>query len=201
VVSNLGGSGGSSVLLGNGAGLFAGPSTLSNPMGLNSNADVATGDFDNNRKGDVVSVGNGGAAVYLGDGVGGFGPGRLFGAGNPNSVSVGFFNADSNLDIALGQASGLPSSANVLFGDGAGSFSAGPTLQVGNGSTHVATDDFNRDGHDDLAATSSVSNKLFVFLGDGAGGFTAPAGSPFPPAWSSMTSTRTGTPTWRCRRT
>ena len=51
------------------------------------------------------------------------------------------------------------------------------TLSVGGPAGAAAIGDFNRDGRNDIAATAG--NAVFVFLGDGRGGFERSARSPF----------------------
>jgi hypothetical protein len=67
----------------------------------------------------------------------------------------------------------LPSAAH------AASFATGQTLAAGGSPVRLATGDFNHDGAADLAATDLTSDGLSVYLGDGLGGFTAAAGSPY----------------------
>ncbi len=60
------------------------------------------------------------------------------------------------------------------------SFAPGGNLSVGRNPTSFATADLNGDGHSDFAVANLGSDDLTVLLGNGAGGFTAAAGSPVP---------------------
>ena len=124
-------------------------------------------------------------AVLYGDGTGNFpalvslttGPG-------PVTVTAGDFNDDGRIDIAVAANDQVQ-----IFRKGGGrtflaptSIAAPPGLQV------IVTADFERDGDLDLAVTHSTLNGVVVYLGNGAGGFTPHAGSPF--------STGAGTQPW-----
>jgi hypothetical protein len=58
------------------------------------------------------------------------------------------------------------------------SFAPGGNLSVGRNPTSFAIADLNGDGHSDFAVANLGSDDLTVLLGNGAGGFTAAAGSP-----------------------
>jgi len=67
----------------------------------------------------------------LGDGMGGLA--RLFlsvAVRGPNSIAVGDFNGDGNLDIAV--ANGQGNNVRVSLGNGAGGFGAAANFAVGN---------------------------------------------------------------------
>ena len=70
----------------------------------------------------------------------------------------------------------------IYLGNGTGGFtaSAGGPFQTGSSPVAVVAVDLNRDGKVDLViANQGGLNALTVLLGNGAGGFTAAAGSPF----------------------
>ena len=69
----------------------------------------------------------------------------------------------------------------VLLGNGSGGFTAatGSPFAVGTSPYLVVVGDFNGDGIQDLAMANGGSNNVTVLLGNGSGGFTAAAGSPF----------------------
>jgi hypothetical protein len=90
---------------------------------------------------------------------------------NPQSVAVGDFNGDGNLDLAI--ANSTSNTVSVLLGKGDGTFSPKVDYATGNTPQGVAVGDFNGDGHLDLAVTSSASNTISVFLGNGDGTFKA----------------------------
>lgn len=91
-----------------------------------------------------------------------------------STIATGDFNGDGHLDLFVG--------SGVLLGAGNGSFSQGPALppaldyELGFAwSATVA--DFNKDGHDDIAYTTTASNSgvLQVLTGTGNGAFTVGA--------------------------
>jgi hypothetical protein len=88
--------------------------------------------------------------------------------GHPDVLAVG-----SNVDAA-GQSSGI---VGVLLGDGHGGFMAPVHTVVASGVFSMALGDFDADGILDLAVVASVAgvNTLAILIGDGAGGFRAPA--------------------------
>ncbi len=104
----------------------------------------------------------------------------LAAAGSPQAVATGDFNRDGKLDLVTANYSA--SSVTVLLGDGSGGFTAAPgsPFAVGANPASVAVADFNGDGIPDLAIANSGANNVTVLLGNGAGGFTPAAGSPFP---------------------
>ncbi|MFN0107260.1 MAG: FG-GAP-like repeat-containing protein, partial [Blastocatellia bacterium] len=74
----------------------------------------------------------------------------------------------------------LPSLMQQPAGCGA-SFAQAPgsPVNVGLGPESAAIGDFNLDGKPDLAVANAGSNSVTILLGNGSGGFTQPAGSPF----------------------
>ncbi len=108
-------------------------------------------------------------------------PGSPFPAGTaPFCLAVGDFNGDGKLDFAIVNETG--NTVTVLLGNGAGGFTAAPGSPFPTGTIpdSIAVGDFNADGKLDLAIANAGSNDVTVLLGDGAGGFTAAPGSPFP---------------------
>jgi len=172
-------------LLGDGAGGFA----HSEPVQVNPfPTSIAAGDLNNDGKLDFVVAGaQPGNATgnffmsFLGDGTGNFtqqqttplGKGLLKG-----EISLGDFNEDGTLDMAYpftGNRDPDNQSHIVLiyFGDGAGNFTAGPVIEVGNEPHTVITPDFNKDGHLDLAVSNRTDGTVSLLLGDGTGNFVA----------------------------
>jgi len=94
-------------------------------------------------------------------------------------VSVGDFNGDGNLDLAV--ANSDSNNVSVLLGNGAGNFSEPAQLVAGDTPYYVAVGFLNGDGFLDLAVANINSNNVSVLLGNGDGTFDPkidfPAGS------------------------
>jgi uncharacterized protein (TIGR03437 family) len=170
------------VLLGNGAGGFTAAAGSPFPAGQMPMF-VAVGDFNGDGRPDLAIANHDGhVTVLLGNGSGGFtaAAGSPFAAGAwPASIAVADFNADGNLDLAIANANS--NNVTVLLGNGSGGFTAAPgsPFPAGSGPQSVAVGDFNGDGKPDLAIANGTGGNVTVLLGNGAGGFTAAAGSPF----------------------
>ena len=172
------------VLLGNGSGAFT-PAPGS-PFSVGTGpAVVAVGDFNGDDIQDLVIANQGSNNITLlsGNGAGGFIPavGSPFAVGSlPVSLAVGDFNGDGMQDLAV--VNSASNNVTVLLGNGGAGFTqaAGSPFTMGNNPRYVVVGDFNGDGIEDLAATDlAFGNNVTVALGNGSGGFTVTAGSPY----------------------
>jgi len=193
-----------SVLLGNGNGTFQAPNNL--VIGHHPTS-IAVGDFNSDGKLDLGATSNvysygggcgnpyypcygeghghyeGNVNVLLGTGGGFFAPPIVsdLGRGYHSSAVVRDFNSDGKLDLASAADGGRfdPSTVNVAFGSGTGTFGSPVAYWTGNNPS-VDAGDVNADGHWDLVTGSGSG--VSVFLGNGLGSFAAAqtynAGSP-----------------------
>jgi FG-GAP-like repeat/Bacterial Ig domain len=154
-----------SILLGRGDGSFtrtdiAAPSQ--NPRG------ITTADLNRDGRPDLVYTGyaTGTVQVLIGDGAGGFARGPAYTAAGtqPQGVAAGDFNHDRFPDIAVACNNGL----RVLSG------TSGTAVTVSTIAGHanlnvVAVGDLNGDGWVDVAAASTASSDVAVYLGGASG--------------------------------
>ncbi len=102
-----------------------------------------------------------------------FGPNVNFVAGTtPVGLVAADFSGDGNVDLAV--ADRATNKVNVFFGNGTGSFSAGPVLALSARPVAMITGDFNGDGRPDIAvattaATGQPYTAVSVFLNNGNG--------------------------------
>ena len=173
------------VLLNDGAGGFTAAQGSPFPAGA-SPICVAVGGINQNGEARFLATANDDDAtvtVLLNNGMGFFtaAPGSPFVVGLfPWSVTVGDFNGDGQSDLAVTNRG--DNTVTVLLSNGLGGFTVAPgsPFPVGLYPYSVAVGDFNGDGKADLAVTNAGDNTVTVLLGNGAGGFTAALGSPFP---------------------
>jgi hypothetical protein len=173
-----------SVLLGNGDGTFkaqVGYATGTDPVS------VAIGDFNRDKKLDVVVTNNLDAtvSVLLGNGDGTLQPQVTYSTGvGPTWVVAGDVNGDGNPDLAVA-IGGVPSlgsndETDVLLGNGDGTFRPKLPATAASGANVLAVADLNGDGKPDMAVAERASSTLGVLLGNGDGTFqtqrTYPAG-------------------------
>ena len=146
----------------------------------------AVGDFNNDRKLDLLTVNNSnvwGLGLILGNGDGTFQP-PLTVVGNDTygafgGIVAGDFNKDGTLDFAVLWLVGYgPVQLGVYLSDGAGHFTLNNNYVIGTSSVHVAralaTADLNGDGNLDLVAPDISNSTVAVLYGKGDGTFQAP---------------------------
>jgi hypothetical protein len=152
-----------SVLLGNGDGIFQAPYDNDSFLGPQN---LAVGDFNNSGNVGVAVVSDSGGGqdvgVLLGNGDGTLQPPITYPLPvTPNSVAVGDFNHDGNLDVAVGGLVG------VLLGNGDGTLRP-PLQQFYGGDVFVG--DFNGDGNLDMG-TQGYPLGVVMYYGRGNGTF------------------------------
>jgi hypothetical protein len=146
---------------------------------------VRVADMNGDGKADLVvanagdgSPGSMNIAVLLGNGSGGFtlsgNPAPL--AASPTSLDMGDFDQDGFPDAAVATSDGY---FLVIAGDGAGLSMRGGRFLSGSARASLAAGDLNGDGKLDLVVADLAGDRVSVWLGDGAGGFSPAPGSPF----------------------
>ncbi|UJR18376.1 hypothetical protein I4U23_005280 [Adineta vaga] len=172
VVANYNGSS-VSVLLGYGNGTFASQRIF--PAG-NGPRSIAVGDFNDDNQLDIVVANDGSmngifnVGLLLGYGNGTFASQITFSDGyRPYSVTVGDFNNDNRLDIAM--ANYFSDNVGVRLGYGNGTFAGQKTFTTGAGPWSVAVGDFNNDNRSDIAVANYNGFNVGVLTGDGDGAF------------------------------
>jgi hypothetical protein len=157
-----------SVLLGDGTGNFGSP--LTSPTGTYPMA-MAVGDVNGDGVPDLALAQETVVTILLGNGDGTFRPGINYTTGGAKlrSITLGDFNNDGNLDVAVGDY--LYNNVEVLLGDGLGNFALAAAYPVDGHSSGVAAGDFNNDGNLDLVSANRFLSDVTLLLGDGHGGF------------------------------
>jgi len=183
VVANSTDPGTVSILLGNGNGSFQSP--IAYGTGSTPGA-VVVGDFNHDNRLDLVVANfinsvSGSISVLLGKGDGSFYTKTNYAAGKyPESLAVGDFNEDNNLDLAVARESGVV----VLLGNSNGTFQSATTIASATEPESVTVGDFNQDGHADIAVVQDTSpGSILVLRGLGNGSFqpaTNYATGPYP---------------------
>jgi len=174
-----------SVFLGNGDGTFQ--AGVNYEVGINPTS-VAVADFNRDGKLDLAVSnqscpgGSGGPpcptgtiSILLGNGDGTFAAHVDYDAGVAlNWVTVGDFNGDGKLDLAVangqGNCAGCQSAFTILLGNGDGTFQAPATSFGGVNPASIATADLNGDGKLDLILVDNIG-AFYIFLGNGDGTF------------------------------
>jgi hypothetical protein len=119
--------------------------------------------------------------ILFGNGTGGVGDGtfslgELYSPPSPTMLAVGDLDSDGILDIVV--AGNSTDTVTVLWGDGAdgigdGTFTCCDGFAVGDQPRTIVIDDFNEDGHPDIAVQNNVSQDVSVLLGTGLPGADA----------------------------
>ena len=163
-----------SVLLGNGNGTFAPALSFSAAGDPSYPRSLAVGDFNGDGNTDLAvdyySFSNSTLGVLLGNGNGTFATTVNYSTGgtNPSSVTLGDFNGDGKLDLAVANGS---NTVGVLLGYGNGTFANPVTYSTGGSFPYaVAVGDFNGDGKLDLAV--GYISSVGVLLNSGNSNFT-----------------------------
>jgi hypothetical protein len=149
---------------------------------------VAIGDVNNDRRPDLALTHHDsfGVAVLLGTGDGRFAPapGSPFAAHqgvkpHNHGLALSDVNSDGSLDLTTSNQD--DNSVSVLLGDGRGGFTpaVGSPFAVGRAPYPHAVGDVNGDGRLDVVTPNVGGSNVTVLLGDGRGGFTPAANSPY----------------------
>lgn len=170
VVANGEGGGTIGVLLGRGNGSFDQAATYQ-PGYYNNSVSVADFDADGHQDLAVVDWGNASARVkvMLGRGDGTFNDAVPYSPGGTYtaSVSVGDFDGDGQIDLAVSNGNGgQDGTVGVLLGHGDGTFATPVTFPSGGKYPRArpAVGDFNRDGRPDVVVVNELTRTLGVLL-------------------------------------
>ncbi|MGA9528128.1 MAG: VCBS repeat-containing protein [Terriglobales bacterium] len=138
------------------------------------NCATLSGDFNNDGILDIVSINDSTISFYRGLGKGKFAaPVNSSFSGPVTSAAVADLNGDGKLDIAY-----LQGGIKTLLGNGDGTFTAGPTINLSANAFGIVLADFNGDHIPDMALITCQPEQscgVPVYLGQGNGNFTLSA--------------------------
>ncbi|CAF4752687.1 unnamed protein product, partial [Rotaria magnacalcarata] len=166
-----------SILFGYGNGNFSSPTSYSTDYDSFPSS-VVTGDFNNDNYLDLAisNYGTDNVQILFGNESGTFAAVIRLSTGlgsHPNSITVGHFNQDVYLDIAV--ANYGTNQIGILLNNGNGTFANQVNYSTGSASPYsIGVGDFNQDNLLDLIATNNGTDNLAVFLGYGNGTFVQP---------------------------
>lgn len=169
-----------SLLLGNGDGTFQPQISYPTPA---QPAAIVSGDLNLDGWLDLVvscqdpQQSTGTIAVLLGNGDGTFqGYASYSAPTNLTAITLGDFNHDGFLDVAMSATA--PGTVSVMLGSGDGSFQSPAGYNVGTNPLSILAADLNGDANLDLVAVDQGSNAISVLLGNGDGTFQTSADYP-----------------------
>lgn len=158
--------------MGDGKGNFV-ITTVNLNIGNGRGMDSADFDHDGNLDFVRTTYSSGQIVLFKGDGSGGFTNAGVIGdpGSDPYGVTAADFNNDGHVDVLANN--GGNGDAYFYAGNGDGSFQAGVYTASVDFNNHGAYDnyDFNRDGNQDLVASSYSSRKIYYYPGNGDGTF------------------------------
>src|ERR1017187_2817721 len=96
----------------------------------------------------------------------------FFSGHNPAAIAVGYFNNDTQPDLAVADINGT--SVTILLGDGPGNFKAGGTITTGKGPSAIVVADFDGDKCSDIATANLDEGTVTILFGDCQGNFKKP---------------------------
>jgi FG-GAP-like repeat/FG-GAP repeat len=115
---------------------------------------------------DLVVAVQTGAEILRGDGKGQFTADPPLPAGSsPQAVAINDVDGDGLPDIVVGNG-GIPNGVSILYGQSGGTFEQAVAMETDGPITLVVAQDLNKDSFVDIAAGSSGSGKVTVFLQD-----------------------------------
>jgi hypothetical protein len=160
------------VFLGTGNGTFGAEQTFATGS---SPYQVVVGDFNKDGRLDIAVANSAGGSVSVllnttSGGVLSFAPQASYTVGTtPESLAVGDFNGDGNLDLAV--ANFGSANVSILLGSASGVFGTQTTFAVGTNPISIAVGDFIGNGRLDLAVANNGAGTVGVLLGNGEGAF------------------------------
>ncbi len=158
------------VAIGNGDGTFQG--SVNYPINDGNITFLVTGDFNGDGIVDIATAGNSGVWLLTGKGDGSFNA-AVLAAPVPGAWNIAAtdFNGDQRLDLAIG----LPGSGfEVLLGNGNGTFQTPQMFSAPKKPAALAVGSLTKGGPPGIAVSSSSANEVYLYFGNGTGGFSGP---------------------------
>jgi hypothetical protein len=185
VTDPSGSTGAVALLLGNGDGTFQPPVNFAAEA---FSCCVLVGDVNNDGKLDLIMSSGNAISVLLGNGDGTFQEPPIVSTppAQISAIGIGDFNRDGKLDVVATAEFGSESSAQIMLGNGDGTFTYFASYRVSQPEA-VTVADLNKDGNLDLVVVNDESTYISVMLGNGDGSFQPPVDYPASSAiWSAV---------------